>query len=536
MATSASVSSASLSTPAPFLSSPPVPVPSFSIQWDWADVLREFIAASASASVSQSASSKPRNSNSIGSDNKQLDASSKQFWMSVDVFGEDQKQTMIQLERQEETKSEQTATGTAAASSLTAAARSVHVHSTLPSLQCRFLNPLQVVAHESDLGLTQLLQSPRSIHTHILPGHLDILSLDVAPNASGHALAAGGEGKLRLWDYTQGLIMRDLVGHVGDVNIARFFPSSSVALSTGADRTIRIWALDSGVCAAVLKNGAHSRSVTQVQLMGRGKEFVTSAQDGTAKLWDVSKQSVLATYPAHPQSLPPKYTDCLVLDPTSHPTNLSVQGNGSNASGEDGVRPDVSDGHLLLVSGSDGLLRGFDLRARDQVLMVSTGFDGGLERLAAGPCTQSIVVGGGEGHIAVMDLRNRRPTHVMRQDDAAITQIRCWNENAIWTTNSTGACNLWQLDSASTASAASSSSSSSSPSSPVGGHIVAQLVGVDCEPIHDMILTPPASSPAHSQVLLASHRAIRCYSLSALSAINVAQNDWNLQLPLRRVA
>ena len=66
-------------------------------------------------------------------------------------------------------------------------------------------------------------------------------------------------------------------------------------------------------------------------------------------------------------------------------------------------------GHLLLVGGSDGIVRGFDLRTAQQVLMVPTGGRaGGIESLCAGPKPASFVMGTTEGAIAVVDLRTHR--------------------------------------------------------------------------------------------------------------------------------
>lgn len=66
-------------------------------------------------------------------------------------------------------------------------------------------------------------------------------------------------------------------------------------------------------------------------------------------------------------------------------------------------------GHLLLTACGDGIVRGYDMRARGQVMMLPTGGRaGGIESLCAGPGSHSFALGTAEGAIAVIDLRNRR--------------------------------------------------------------------------------------------------------------------------------
>jgi len=143
----------------------------------------------------------------------------------------------------------------------------------------------------------------------------------------------------------------------------------------------------------------------------------------------------------------------------------------------------------------------------------------------------------------------------MRQDDASITQLRPWSDDSFWATTSahrrhahaqsrsslllwnwvrpfsppaplallawlllscsgTGSCNLWRMPSA--------SSSSSSAS------IVAQLTGVDCEPIFDLCTSS-------SYAFVASHNAVRSYAFAAWPASAKETEEFHgMQLPARK--
>lgn len=78
----------------------------------------------------------------------------------------------------------------------------------------------------------------------------------------------------------------------------------------------------------------------------------------------------------------------------------------------------------------------------------------------------------------------------------------------------TGSCNLWRMPSA--------SSSLSSPS------IVAQLTGVDCEPIFDLCTSS-------SYAFVASHNAVRSYAFAAWPASAKETEEFHgMQLPARK--
>jgi WD40 repeat protein len=143
--------------------------------------------------------------------------------------------------------------------------------------------------------------------------------------------------------------------------------------------------------------------------LGRGRHLVTSSEDGTAKLWDVSTQKALHTYPPFQDDvMPSKLHDALLMDPTAHPIKLSDTAPSS------GAHVAEAQGNLLLTGGSDGVVRGYDLRAQGQVMMLpSGGRAGGIEALCIGPTPFSFTLGTTEGPIAMVDLRNKQSVHCL---------------------------------------------------------------------------------------------------------------------------
>ena len=102
---------------------------------------------------------------------------------------------------------------------------------------------------------------------------------------------------------------RRLVGHSGPVYAVAFSPSvatpdpsalsmaSKFLLSGSADRSIRLWSLESWTCLVVYK--AHSRPVWDVTWGPFGLYFLTGSSDRTARLWRTDHVEDLRMFVGH---------------------------------------------------------------------------------------------------------------------------------------------------------------------------------------------------------------------------------------------
>uniref|UniRef100_A0A7E4V9K2 WD_REPEATS_REGION domain-containing protein n=1 Tax=Panagrellus redivivus TaxID=6233 RepID=A0A7E4V9K2_PANRE len=116
-----------------------------------------------------------------------------------------------------------------------------------------------------------------------------INTADISPTQN-LAVSADYSGIIVVWDTVIGCAVRNLEGHVMDVNKTRFFPSGMVVLSCGLDMTVRVWDVSIGWNARTL-NG-HRAPVNDIGIIEEGSYVASCSKDGTLKIWNVGLGAV----------------------------------------------------------------------------------------------------------------------------------------------------------------------------------------------------------------------------------------------------
>jgi WD40 repeat protein len=91
-----------------------------------------------------------------------------------------------------------------------------------------------------------------------------------------------------LWSTSSGIVINRLEGHDGVVGSAIFSPDGHQAVTTGSDKTVRIFEVESGKPLQVLTHGA---MVNSAAFNPAGTQLVTLADDANAKVWTVGDYS-----------------------------------------------------------------------------------------------------------------------------------------------------------------------------------------------------------------------------------------------------
>jgi WD40 repeat protein len=109
--------------------------------------------------------------------------------------------------------------------------------------------------------------------------------LAVAFAQDGSTLASGGADKtIRLWNVQTGAAIRVLSGHEDSITTLAFSPDGSTLASGSNDKTVRVWDTRSGNALQTLM--AHSKPVRAVAFSSDGKILASSGIDRRIFLWD----------------------------------------------------------------------------------------------------------------------------------------------------------------------------------------------------------------------------------------------------------
>lgn len=155
-----------------------------------------------------------------------------------------------------------------------------------------------------------------------------ITSLKFFPNTGHTLLSSGNDGMIKLWSVTNPKkLLRDYNGHQRPVKHTEFSPDGDNIISCSYDKTVKVWDTETGkvlrrttvqtnpnMCCFVpnnpneymvaldgkrvehydLRTGDsvqtyehHESSVTWIEFLNDGKQFITASDDRSLKIWDM---------------------------------------------------------------------------------------------------------------------------------------------------------------------------------------------------------------------------------------------------------
>lgn len=120
----------------------------------------------------------------------------------------------------------------------------------------------------------------------------------VAFDPGGRWLASGGaDNSIRIWDLTSGLELRALTGHQNWIKSVAVSPNGELLASGSNDRTVKIWNIASGRESMTLTG--HQGAVEAVLFNSDGRLVVSGSSDHTIKIWDVASGREVRTLAGH---------------------------------------------------------------------------------------------------------------------------------------------------------------------------------------------------------------------------------------------
>lgn len=108
----------------------------------------------------------------------------------------------------------------------------------------------------------------------------------LALSADGRiALSSGADGTVKMWDWAKGRLLRTFVGHARAVNGVAITPDAQYVVSGSDDRTIRVWDANTGRLLKSLTG--HTEGIFRLVVTADGKMAISASKDGTIRLWDL---------------------------------------------------------------------------------------------------------------------------------------------------------------------------------------------------------------------------------------------------------
>ncbi|MCP4697748.1 MAG: CHAT domain-containing protein [Gammaproteobacteria bacterium] len=267
----------------------------------------------------------------------------------------------------------------------------------------------RIYVPQAEAQLYKALQTP---HERFRWNHEGRVSMAIFSPDGSRVVTASKDNTARLWDTESGAELAVLHGHEGYVNTAVFSPNGSRVVTASDDRTTRLWDANSGEAVAVLRG--HTKDVNTAAFSPNGRWVVTASDDGRALLWDASSGKILSVLRGHCKRYVSKsrYDTCKVITAAFSPDGSRVV-----TTSNDGTARlwDVSSGEALVVlreheggvhtaafspdgqqvvTASRETVRLWDMSS-GEALSVLRGHEGGVHTAAFSPDGSQIVTAGG---------------------------------------------------------------------------------------------------------------------------------------------
>ena len=283
------------------------------------------------------------------------------------------------------------------------------------------------LSHPTGCSFTSVAFSPTTA-THLLTGStagtLTLATLS-KPTSSAAPVSSGASFE----------------GHVGDVDIATFFPSGQVVLTAALDLTLRVWPIATQQCALTLVG--HSQRITSVDMIDRGRQFVSSSRDGTVRLWDCSAGKSVAVYGSQTgtnRTVEGAVNEVKLLRDGQHPLAVSRK-----ATAGDGVQ-DAYEGWLVVAACEDSSVRGYDMRVPASSASVLSIRLPSVVLSLTQLSPHTLLSSTAAGLLSLVDLRLLTPiVHWRREADVAVQHVCAEDAQHVWTADELGAVTRWRV-------------------------------------------------------------------------------------------
>ncbi|WP_437932444.1 pentapeptide repeat-containing protein [Sorangium sp. So ce291] len=254
----------------------------------------------------------------------------------------------------------------------------------------------------------------------------------IAFNPGGDLMASGhADRSVRLWDVESGKQIRVLLGHEDEVRSIAFSPDGRILASGARDRTLRLWELSSGQAWHVLRY--HEGTVRSVAFGPDGSFLVSGSRDRTIRVWDVRSGVQLQQLRGHESWITGVAIsrDGRLIASSSHDQTVRLwdlqSGQMVRVLQEHQGGPVTSvafspDGHVVASGTEDRTVVLFAV-ASGQVLRVLHGHTGAVNAIAFSPGGQILASGAEDATVRLWDMSMGQMLRVLQGHRNSVTCV-----------------------------------------------------------------------------------------------------------------
>ncbi|MDH5478416.1 MAG: protein kinase, partial [Nitrospinota bacterium] len=220
----------------------------------------------------------------------------------------------------------------------------------------------------------------------VMGGHTGAVNCVRVNFDSSMAVSCGNDRAVRIWDLASFRERKILEGHSARVNHVAVSHHGDIIASAGGEGAIKIWDAKSGDVMDLL---GHKGPVTRVEMTWDKRFVVSGGADRTVKVWDMVHQRIIRSLRAHQGEI----------------TALALSSHG-----------------LILSGSEDRTARLWDM-VSGKTVRVFEGHNGAVTGAMIGADNTTGYTADKDGRIFKWDLRRPDPLEVMEGHKAAVTDI-----------------------------------------------------------------------------------------------------------------
>jgi WD40 repeat protein len=303
---------------------------------------------------------------------------------------------------------------------------------------------------EAELALFSGNQRRREIV--ILKGHDGAVTKAAFSVDERRVVTASADKTARIWDLETGKEIAVFRGHEGAVTAASHSPDGRRVVTASDDKTIRIWDIV-GNEIAVLKG--HDGSVTSLAFSPDGRRVVTASADKTARVWDIEAGEEIAVFRGHD-----KWTYSAAFSPDGlrvvtasddKTVRLWEAKTGKEIvvfrGHDDGVWSAAfsPDGRRVVSASFDSTARLWEVQTGLEIVL--RGHEGPATKAAFTPNGQRVVTASDDKTARLWDVETGREVAVLRGHESPVTNAAISPDGRhVLTASADKTARLWEID------------------------------------------------------------------------------------------